>query len=234
VGVSEQVAESFRSHPRWHAPVRVIENGVHLPRVAAHADGGKALRSNLCVPPGGVVLATVARLVPSKGHEVLLEALARIDLPSILSCWAGDGPLRRPLERRARELGLSERVHFVGTLADVGPLLAAADVFVLPSLREGLPLALLEALAMARPVITTDASGIGERINAAEAGVVLEPGDPVALADAIVRLAGCPGLRERMGRGAAALAEAHFSARRCASDYQDLYEELLADGSAMH
>jgi glycosyltransferase involved in cell wall biosynthesis len=156
----------------------VIRNAVFArPPVFGRAE----VRASLGVPEGTPVALCLARLEPQKRHDVLLDAWAAVDGDAVL--WlAGDGSLRADLERRSEALG--RRVEFLGTRADVPDLLAAADVTVLTSDWEGLPLAVLESMAAGRPVVATGVGGVGEAL-AGGGGLVVPPGDPAATAEAL-------------------------------------------------
>ncbi|WP_245589512.1 glycosyltransferase [Amycolatopsis balhimycina] len=156
----------------------VIRNAVFArPPVFGRAE----VRASLGVPEGTPVALCLARLEPQKRHDVLLDAWAAVGGDAVL--WlAGDGSLRAELERRSEALG--RRVEFLGTRTDVPDLLAAADVTVLTSDWEGLPLAVLESMAAGRPVVATGVGGIGE-VLAGGGGLVVPPGDPAATAEAL-------------------------------------------------
>ncbi|MEV6640578.1 glycosyltransferase [Amycolatopsis sp. NPDC051371] len=156
----------------------VIRNTVFAsPPVLGRAE----VRASLGVPEQTPVALCLARLEPQKRHDVLLDAWAAVERDAVL--WlAGDGSLRADLERRAEALG--RRVEFLGTRADVPDLLTAADVTVLTSDWEGLPLAVLESMAAGRPVVATDVGGIGE-VLAEGGGLVVPPADPAATAEAL-------------------------------------------------
>ncbi|MEV4148798.1 glycosyltransferase [Amycolatopsis sp. NPDC049691] len=159
----------------------VIRNAVFArPPVFGRAE----VRASLGVPARTPVALCLARLEPQKRHDVLLDAWAAVDGDAVL--WlAGDGSLRGELAGRAEALG--RRVEFLGTRTDVADLLAAADVTVLTSDWEGLPLAVLESLAAGRPVVATDVGGVGE-VLADGGGLVVPPGDPAATAAALTTL----------------------------------------------
>ncbi len=156
----------------------VIRNAV-FPRPPVF--GRPEVRASMGVPERTPVALCLARLEPQKRHDVLLDAWATVGGDAVL--WlAGDGSLRAELERRAQALG--RRVEFLGTRTDVPDLLAAADVTVLTSDWEGLPLAVLESMAAGRPVVATDVGGIGA-VLAGGGGLVVPPGDPAATAAAL-------------------------------------------------
>jgi len=180
--------------------------GTPMPRAAAKARLGIAAAQ----PAVGVV----AHLTPKKGHAPFLEAAARVAAchPEVLFLFLGEGSQREALELRARELGLKERVRFLGFHADVLPFYAAMDVVVLPSIAgEGLPRTLLEASFLGIPVVGTDLSGVPEIIADGETGFVVPPGVPEPLAERMTRLIEDPSLRERLGAAGAARIRAQFT-----------------------
>jgi len=153
-----------------------------------------------------VELLTVGRLSPEKGHEFLLEALASLcskNLP-ITCTLVGDGPRNRFLHDRAAELDLTSHVHFLGSVGQdrIQDLYRRADVFILPSLAEGLPVVLLEAMALQRPVVTSRIAGIPELVQDGVNGLLVEPARSDQLAHAIERLVCDPNLRQRLGHAA--------------------------------
>jgi glycosyltransferase involved in cell wall biosynthesis len=140
---------------------------------------------------------------------------------------AGSGPARDRLEQLASNLGVSDRVVFLGFRQDVGDLLAACDLVVLPSLREGLSIALLEAMAAGKPIIATSIGSQREVASQADMACLVRPADPLALGEAILRLAGDQGLMARLGTSARALYESRYTADRMIHSYRQLYFDLL-------
>jgi glycosyltransferase involved in cell wall biosynthesis len=159
-----------------------------------------------------VTLVCAARLSPAKRIDVLLDALAMLLTDSV--SWRclilGTGPLEAELRARADRLGLSGRVTFLGHVDDVRPHLGEADLFVLSSDKEGLPLALLEAMACGLPAIVTDVGGTGEVVVHKETGLLVEPDNPKELAQAIRYLLQDSVARERMGAMARQRVDQHF------------------------
>lgn len=186
-------------------------------------------------PEGPVRMLCVATLRDYKGHAVLFEALAgdEPELARVQLDLAGDGPLRRELEVRARRLGLAERVRFLGsrTEDEVAALLDAADVFVLPSIvlpngwMEGLPNVLIEALAAGVPAIATRMSGIPELIRDGETGLLAEPGDPIGLRQAILQVIADPDAALERARAGRRAVEADFDIERSAGRLALLFAE---------
>jgi glycosyltransferase involved in cell wall biosynthesis len=183
--------------------IDVIYNGIDPARYDLTMSR-KAAREQLGLDQEAVVFAVVAHLTAKKGQAVFLDAASIVSraLPCQYLC-AGDGPERERLERQAQQLGLADQVTFAGFLPDVLPVYAAADVVVLPSIAgEGLPRVLMEAGRLGRPVIGTQLSGIPEIIEDGVTGLIVPPGDALALAEALLCLASEPELRERMGAAA--------------------------------
>lgn len=147
-------------------------------------------RSELGVPDDSVLIGSVGRLIPQKGFSDLLDALALVTPrhPNVMCLIVGDGPLRASLEHQCRILGLDRRVRFVGAHLEPWRVLAMCDMVVLPSLFEGLSLALLEALAIGMPVITTQVGGAAEVVTSGHNGLLVPPGRPAALAEAVERM----------------------------------------------
>jgi glycosyltransferase involved in cell wall biosynthesis len=188
----------------------VVRNGVDLTRFRPADAGGRAhARARLGITPGVPLVACVGRLTRQKGQDVLLAAWPRVSaaVPAAELALVGDGDLAAALLP-----GAPAGVRFAGTAADVRPWYAAADVVVLPSRWEGLSLTALEAMAAGRPVVASRIPGIAEVVPA-DAGLLVPPDDPYALAGALVRVLSEPGLTEAAGRAAAAHAAAGFDVR---------------------
>jgi glycosyltransferase involved in cell wall biosynthesis len=212
---------------RWE----LIPSGVDVDRFGGGRSAAEA-KSELGLDPMRAVVGTVGRLEERKGHDLFLhgarEMLARANgmRPQILI--VGDGPLRARLTAQAAELDIAESVRFTGAVPDVRPALCAMDVFVLPSNAEGMSNALLEAMAARRPVVATDVGGTSEVINGDGSGTLVPPGDPQALAGAIMALLADPARAGRVGETARQRVVERFSARAMVTRLEALYEERLA------
>jgi glycosyltransferase involved in cell wall biosynthesis len=201
--------------------VVTLLDGVRAP--APSAPPG-AVRRELGIPEGAFVVGSVGRLARQKRYDRLLRTVA--SLPGEVHCLiAGEGDERGPLTALAAELGIAGRVHLAGFRADVGDVLAALDVFVLSSDREGFANAMLEAMAAGLPVVSTDVSGAREALEPGPGepavGIVV-PRDEAALAAAIGRLAADPAGRRAMGAAAHVRAERHFGEERFLDDWERL------------
>jgi glycosyltransferase involved in cell wall biosynthesis len=225
VAVSEAMGEEMirdRVVPR--RKLRVVRNSVAIQEFERAGD--PALRAQLGGAEKRPLVLTLARLNQRKGISTLLEAAALV--PQAAFAIAGDGDDRPLLEARIRELGLENRVRLLGQRSDSAALLASCDVFVLPSLREGLPLSVLEAMATGRPVVASSIAGTREIVSAEETGLLFPPGDAAELAKALRRLFADPALRARLSRAARARVENEFAADVMARRVERIYEEVLA------
>jgi glycosyltransferase involved in cell wall biosynthesis len=181
------------------------------------------------VPPDACVLGCVAQLIPRKGHDTLLRAIALLApaWPSLHLVCFGRGPLAASLERRAGELGLGTRIHFAGFRDDLPELLPELDLLVHPAEREGLGVAVLEAMAAGVPVVAARSGGLPDLIDDDVSGVLVALRDPGAMADAVARLLADPALRGRLAERARQRVDEEFSITRMARGNLAVYEEVM-------
>lgn len=203
--------------------MRVVHNGIPAP--SGRRD---PVRCELGLDPASVLVLAVGSLRPNKAHGLLIEALAGAEaaVPWQLAI-AGQGPEREPLLRAARERGLGDRVHLLGQRDDIDDVHAAADVFVMPSHAEGLPLALLEAMFSGSAIVASDVGGMPEAVRHEREGLLVPAGDVDALRRALERLLAEPDLRSRLAAAARDRAQARFRIERMT----DLYERLYRGGA---
>jgi len=182
----------------------------------------------LGLPPGAPVVGTVARLHLQKGISHLLEAAPRIlaAFPQARIVVVGEGPLGGKLRRRAVSMGLAGRLIFLGERNDACSLMTLFDVFVLPSLWEGLPFVLVEAAALGKPIVATAVDGIPEVIDNGRTGILVPPADALGLADAVVGLLSDTPRAAQLGESAKALIPPRFPLRRTVEQHQSLYLRL--------
>lgn len=204
--------------------VSVIFNSVDLRRYRSSSDK-KALRDHLGLDKDAQIISVIATFKAQKGQRYLIEAAATLvkDFPNMKILFVGDGELRGELEAKTKALNLDNNIEFLGTRQDVPELLAASDMFVLPSLWEGLPMALVEAMASGLPIVATDVSGSKQAVVSGETGILVPPGDVQELSNAINYLLSNPEIGEKMGAAARIRADEVFSARKQARDHLDLY-----------
>jgi len=205
----------------------VIDNGLDLGQ-SLSPEQREDLRRSLGVAPAEPMLLAIGRLDPWKAYDRLLEAMARLgpDRRARL-VLVGDGELRDALESQARELGVDRRVTFAGYRTDVGQLLLAADLFVISSRKEGLPMVLLEAMAAGLPVVATRVGAIESTLEQGAAGALVPSEDSGRLAAAIGELLDAPERRLELGRRGHAAHQARFSRRAMGQRYIALYRQLL-------
>jgi glycosyltransferase involved in cell wall biosynthesis len=212
--------------------VGTIPNGIDL--ACASPVEGVALRQDLGITPAQIVYLGAGRLSAQKGFEFLITAFARLvratgsaSPPRLL--LAGEGEALGALTRQAFEEGVAEHVHFLGFRTDLPRLLAAADVVAFPSLYEGLPLGVLEAMAAERCIVATRIPGHLEALDDAREALLVPPRDASRLAEALARVGGDPELRGRLGAAAQRRQRRDFSADRMATAYRSLYCDVLGD-----
>ncbi len=206
--------------------IRVVHNGIDLKRYSIESAPG-AVRHELGIDDAQYVLGTVGNLFAVKGQVYLLRAFKQVldRAPASVLLIAGDGDQRMPLQQECERLGISGRVHFLGFRGDVPRLLQAFDVFVLPSLSEGLPLSILEALSLERPVVATAVGGNGEIIESDVSGFLVPPADSESLANAILKVLGDTAVSTRLGKAGRNRVEKAFSLDGMITEYQSLYEK---------
>jgi len=210
--------------------VVTIHNGVDVEQFSEPVLQTTAqVRKTFGIPTDVPLVGSVGRFRPQKGFSDLLTAMVKVrqSLPTTRLLLVGDGELRGELEARARLLGLDDVVTFAGMRSDVPQVLTALDVLVLPSLWEGLPNAILEAMAAGRPVVATAVGGTPEVVVDGMTGLLVPPRDPPALAEAITHLLDAPDLRYRMGQAGQERVLQHFSIERMVERTQNLYDQLL-------
>lgn len=227
IAVSDAVAASVAGFagPSAH----VIRNGVSC-EVAA--DEAEAVRRELGIGPDRPLVVHVGNIRPYKGHRNLLAAAStiRTSIPDVLIVSVGveknPGDLEALVAETAAQ-GLSDTIRFIGRRADARAFLAAADVVVNPSDVEGLPIVVLEAMSLARPIVATAVGGVPSLIIDGETGLLVPPADPTALAAGVVRLLDDPALGTQLGLASADLAERHYSLKAMVREVESVYSEVL-------
>lgn len=180
-----------------------------------------------------VLFLCVARFAPQKNHELLLNAFAKGPASNAKAhlVLAGEGVLRARLQRQVNELGLTNRVHFLGLRRDIPDVLGAADIFTLSSDWEGNPLSVIEAMAAGLPIVSTAAGGVPELVQDGKEGFVVQPGRTEQLSEAMTLLLHNPGLRRAMGAAASTRAREQFDVSAMVRAYEELYSEVPQAGT---
>ena len=223
---------AHRSLPRaLRAKARVLVHGVDLSQADALLDRRDEVRAEVrrefAVADDDVLVVSVANLRPEKGYDVLLDAsrlLLDRELP-VRIVAVGEGELEEAMAARHAGLGLGDRFTFAGQRSDVLRILAGADVFVLASRQEGLPVVLMEATSVGLPIVATAVGGVPQVLTDGVDGLVVPPGDPAALADALARVVSDPELRDRLGAAAKARS-AIFDVAEASRTIEAIYREV--------
>jgi glycosyltransferase involved in cell wall biosynthesis len=207
----------------------VIRSGIELDRFGHPQRSRQETRAAWGIPAGAPVVGTVTRLSPQKGPLDFVRAAHLIAqaAPEVRFLMVGDGPMRPEVEELIKQLGLGERLILTGLRRDVPELLAAFDLFVLSSLWEGLPRVVPQAMASALPVVATAIDGSAEAIAQGVNGFLAPPGDPQAIAAAVLRLLRDPAQVQQMGQ-AGQVRAVEFDVRTMVTQIAAHYEELLA------
>jgi glycosyltransferase involved in cell wall biosynthesis len=225
--VSGAVAGSVASWPGQ--PPLVIPNGV-----AVHVEPEEvaAARQELRLSPSDPLVAHVGNIRPGKGHDVLIDAVAHLHqrMPSVKFVSIGGEKYPGDLDRvrnGAIQAGLEDHLRFMGRRPDALGFVAAADIFVNPSSVEGLPVAILEAMALGRPVVAAAAGGVPGIVKDGETGILVEPNEPKALAAGIEKLLNDPFLAERLGQAAQDMVEKEYGLEPMVQATEDIYREVV-------
>ena len=207
----------------------VIHSGIGLAEGERKTIGIFQKKQELGIPEKAPVIGTAGRLVPIKGHRYLLSAFSQVRkaLPQAILLLGGDGPLRKELEKQARQLRVSEGIRFLGWREDLGEIITLMDVFVLPSLNEGMGRVLVEAQLQGKPAVASRVGGIPDIVGEGETGLLVPPHDPDSLARAIMHLLSNPEVARRMGTHGKQKALANFSEKSAREKTKALYEELF-------
>ena len=232
VAISGGVADSLATAGVDRRRITVVHSGVDCDRFRPpNSEERVHARIALGISYGEVVISAIGALEARKGHRYLIEAIAQLaaSASSIkLKCFiAGQGSIRGELEREVANSGCGERVKLVGRVDDPREILWASDIFVMPSLKEGLGVAALEAMASALAVIASDVGGLHEVVEDDRTGVIVPPARPEAIARAVSRLSESPALRSQMGEAARARIVENYSMEKMAARTLALYRECV-------
>lgn len=229
VGVGQAVRRALIANEGLPAGrVEVVYNGIDLAAFSRAGADGATVRDELGIGPDGLMILQVARLDPLKDHATAVRTLERVVArrPDARLVLVGAGPLRGQVEGMVREKGLGAYVRALGLRTDVARLAAAADVALLTSVSEGIPLTLIEAMAMGLPVVATDVGGVGEVVENGATGLLAPPGRDDLLAEHILRIADDPGLGRVMRCRGRRRAAGLFSEAVMHDSYATIYREM--------
>ena len=210
------------------AKIDVVYNAVDWKSIQP-SQSREQMRASLGLDRGAKIAGVIARLTEQKGHHYLFQAMTMPALADLQLIVVGDGDLRDVLKAEAQALGIASRVHFLGARRDLGNLLAAMDVFVMPSLWEGLPLSMILAMGAALPVVTTAVAGIPEIVQHGRTGWLVPAGNAAALATALIEIFADPARAAAVGAAARAFVLPRFGVDGYVDSMVGLYDRLLAE-----
>jgi glycosyltransferase involved in cell wall biosynthesis len=232
IAISDHIARfTVARGVRHPARVRRVYHGIEPPLTRELERDGQRIRKELGIGPDAFLVGNVGRLALQKGQRHLIAAMPLLleRVPRAHAVIAGGGDLEKFLRDLAQELGVSERVHVLGPRKDVPALMHAMDVFAMPSIWEGFGLVLLEAMAAGRPIVASAVATIPEVVVDGETGLLVPSGDPLALAEALARLAEEPALARKLGEAGRERLRRHFSLEKMVGDTELLYRELVEE-----
>jgi glycosyltransferase involved in cell wall biosynthesis len=230
VAVSDTTAAFARDHRECaEHKLGVIRNGTDLSRFGRDPEARARLRAELGIAPDAWVVGTIGRFVAEKNHELLVRAAAPSLARGAHLVIAGGGVLEDEIRRAVGERQHRDRIHILGLRSDVPALLAAFDVFAISSRTEGLPIALIEAMASELPIVSTSVGGIPGVIDDGRTGLLVAPGDPAALGCALERVMTDASLAEMLAKRGRDVAVSELSAERMNADYLSLYDTVLQE-----
>lgn len=232
IAISKPVYDNLKDvFRRKEGALRLVLNGVETDKFSREytPEEKKEIKKTFGVLGGGPVIGIISRLSEEKGHSILIDAFRQISgrFPGAQLLIIGEGRLEGDLKKKAEGYGLGDSVRFFGNTLNAREFLAIMDVFVRPGLQEGFGLAVVEAMLMGVPVVSTSVGGFREMLNDGELGVLVEPCDPDHLAAAISRVLGDGGLARRISAAAKGYARSNFSAERMAEQTLEVYKEAL-------
>jgi glycosyltransferase involved in cell wall biosynthesis len=228
VAVSEKIAGQMKHAGINKEKIRVIDNGIDLTRFT-ETKAKASIRESLGIRPDALIIGAVGSLTSEKGHQYLLRAAPKVieNIPRALFLFVGDGPERTRLGNMSSQLGIRDKVFFAGIRKDIPEILSILDVFVLPSLKEGLPMALLEAQAAKVPTVASNVGAIPDVMKDGVTGILAPPKDFEAIGQAIIRILSDQNAAFKMAGKGFEIVRDNFSSERMADKYLSVYWVLL-------
>jgi len=231
-GIKKELLESGTSENK----ILIINNGINTQNFKrAIKDERKEMKTKSQningITKNDKIVGTIGRLDIQKGQIYFLKAAKEVlkIYPNTKFLLVGDGPLKQRLEEKIKELNLENNITFTGFRADIPEILSLLDIFVLPSLKEGLPMALLEAMASKKPVIATDVGAIPKLIKNNKTGILIKPRNPQELSEAILSLLNDKEKAERLGNNGFLFVKKEFSSEKMAENHAQVYKEVLKE-----
>lgn len=236
VAVSEEVKKDIIRYDKIEpSKVVVLPNGIDVERFNPKGNFAD-IRKEFSIKQGAIVVGFIGRIVPAKGLQYLIDSIPYVneEFKNIKLLIIGEGSIVARLHEQAKEKKVYDSIIFTGRRRDIPDILSCIDVFVMPSIAEGLPNALLEAMAMGKPIVATEVGGIPEVMKNGVNGLLVPPRDPSALATAMKGLIGNDRLAAQMGDAARDLVLDKFSMRAIAQKWQTLYLSILKEKGLMN
>lgn len=226
---TREIDQYLQAHIGHREQYTVIYNGINIDTFSTMTQTRQAVRNDLKLTQEAVICITVGRLVPVKGQMDLINAFPKVieQHPNAHLLIVGEGELREELLQQVTHLKLTSNIHFLGWRTDIPNLLGASDIFVLPSLNEGLGLVLLEAMAQHLPTIATHVGGVPEVVNDGQTGLLVPAQSPQALTQAINQLIASPTKRMEMGEAGYQRAVTTFSIETTVEKTENIYRKLV-------
>jgi glycosyltransferase involved in cell wall biosynthesis len=229
IAVSKKIVSRMKLAGIDSKKICLIENGINLERFQKNI-GSDSTRKSFRIKKDALVVGTVGALTEEKGHLYLLRTIPKVvqRFPKAIFLFVGDGKERPNLEDIASKLGIVDKVIFAGMRKDVPEILSMIDVFVLPSLNEGLPMALLEAQAARVPVVATRVGAIPDVVDDKVTGMLIPPKDPQGIAEAIIMILSDKTFASEMAQKGFERVRDNFSSEKMGIKYLSIYKELLS------
>jgi glycosyltransferase involved in cell wall biosynthesis len=227
IPVSRPVQELLFTAGISRKKITLIENGINIEKFNTYVDELK-LKNELCIDPDQIIIGTVGRLSNEKGHRYLIEAAKKILMvkKNCVFLLIGDGDFKSKLKESARKLNLGDKIIFAGKRLDVPQLLSIMDIFVLPSLLEGQPMALFEAMAAKKPIVATKVGDVSKILRQGICGMLVPPSNADAIAEAVLTLIASTDKAGLMASLAYSEVSEKYSSKQMANKYLDVYKSL--------
>jgi glycosyltransferase involved in cell wall biosynthesis len=215
----------------------VVHNAIHTSETTGDAAGFRSkISKQLSLPKEALWCVTAGRMSPEKGYEDLIQSIAQMGAHAAKCCFlfCGEGPCRAQLEKQVQSHNLGERIRFVGFRRDLQDIFQAMDMLILPSHSEGLPNVVLEAFSFGKAVVATSVGGVPELVEDGQNGILVPPGNPQSLAEAIIRCAENRMMRESFGKAARITTRSRFNFEDQAKKLESIYSDILASEPACY
>jgi glycosyltransferase involved in cell wall biosynthesis len=231
IAVSPEVQQDMRRYLVPAKKIQVVINGIDMQEFRRNNEARERIRHEFSITPETPFIGTIGRISPEKGQRYFIEAAAQVleSFPQACFVLVGDGGQGEEMRSYAESLGIADKVIFVGFRTDIAQWYSALDIFVLPSLLEGTPMALLEAMSTGIPVVATDVGGVGHIIQDGENGLLVPSADASKLAAAMNKMLCDLSWAGQLAKNGVGTVEQRYSARKMSEEYIALYDEILSE-----